>query len=97
MTGRQFRQVILTPAIVWLVIAAAITATSLYASLPNGPQKPAVSLAIAGAQAILSGVVFMRLDKAAALVRLAAMAGFLWLSLLFILSFGDYLTRPWPP
>ncbi|HUO13195.1 MAG TPA: hypothetical protein VMU37_10620 [Caulobacteraceae bacterium] len=96
MTGRQFREVILTPAVVWAVIAAGIAGSALCANFVGGALKPALTLAIAAGQALLSGLLFMRLDKAAALVRLAAAAGFMWLSLLFILAFGDYLTRAYP-
>lgn len=97
MTRRQWREVVLVPLAAWAALAAAIAVTCLYANLPNGPLKPAVALAIAAGQALVSGVLFMRLGRASALVRLAAAAGFLWLSLLFILAFADYLTRAYPP
>jgi cytochrome c oxidase subunit 4 len=97
-TRRQLKHVILVPLGAWAALAAAILITCVYANLPQTPAKPAIALLIAAAQAVVSALVFMRLDRASALLRLTALAGLAWLSLLFILSFGDYLTRGvWPP
>ena len=39
-------------------------------------------------------VVFMRLNRASALVKLTAAAGLVWLSFLFLIGSADFLTRP---
>ena len=96
MTREQLKEVILVPCAAWGGLALAIVFTCLYANIPGGPQKTAVALAVASLQALASGIIFMRLGKSSALVRLTAAAGFLWLSFLFIFAFADYLTRPYP-
>jgi cytochrome c oxidase subunit 4 len=97
-TGSQLKHVVLVPLAAWAGLATAIVVTCVYANLPQTPAKPLVTLLIAAGQAAASALVFMRLDKASSLLRLTALAGLAWLSLLFILSFGDYLTRGvWPP
>ncbi|MGH6957560.1 MAG: hypothetical protein ACREEW_12925 [Caulobacteraceae bacterium] len=96
MTRHQLRHVVLVPLAAWAALGVAIVATCLYANWPHGPQKAAVTLLIAAAQALVSGVLFMRLDQASPLVRFAAVSGFVWLSYLFIFAFADYLTRAYP-
>nr|WP_208296067.1 cytochrome C oxidase subunit IV family protein [Telluria antibiotica] len=76
----------------------ALTAGS--ALLRLGWLNTAISLAIALAKALLVVIVFMRLKRAPALLRLAAVAGAVTLVLLFGLSLSDYTTRtelkaPW--
>ena len=96
MTRAEVKEVVLVPCVAWAGLMLAVVFTTLYANLPNGPQKPAVALGVASLQAFLSALVFMRLGKASTLVRLTAAVGFLWLSFLFIFAFADYLTRPYP-
>ena len=49
--------------------------------------------AIAIAKALLIALLFMQLRNAAWLVRLAAMAGVIWVSFLYLIAFANYLTR----
>jgi caa(3)-type oxidase subunit IV len=81
------------PVLAWLGLMAALGASLAYAWLPGAPAKTWVCLAIAFAQIALIAVVLMRLNAASPLVRLCALAGLLWLSLLFILGFADLMTR----
>ena len=60
---------------------------------PLGVDHLALSLAIAVVQASIVLVFFMRLRSAGGLVRLAAIAGVLWLGVLMVLTFADILTR----
>jgi cytochrome c oxidase subunit 4 len=53
----------------------------------------AVTLGLAVAQAALLLWYFLELRTATGLIRLAAAAGFFWLSLLFALGLNDWLTR----
>ena len=90
----SLKAVVLTPLLVWatlLLLLATITVS--YALWPAGGLKPVVALSISAAKAILIGVFFMRLNKATPLVRLAAGAGLVWLSIMFTMLFVDYLTR----
>src|SRR3569623_3448837 len=65
------------------------------AYVPLGPGNGAINYGVAAAKAALVLVFFMHLDRSRALIRLAALAGVFWLTFMFALSFGDYLTRDW--
>ena len=54
-----------------------------------------INYSIAAAKAALVLVFFMHLDRSRALLRLTAFTGLFWLSFMFSLAFGDYLTRSW--
>ena len=64
-----------------------------YAYWPSGPAKFGAGLGIATVKAALIATIFMQLRKSSALVHLAAAAGGAWLTLLFLFSFADFLTR----
>jgi cytochrome c oxidase subunit IV len=96
MTRAQARRTLLPPLAVWAFILCGVAATCIYAHVHSAPVKPAFTFLVATSEAVLSGLVFMRLDKAPPIVRLAAVSGPLWLSMLFVLAFGDYLTRRFP-
>jgi cytochrome c oxidase subunit 4 len=92
--GRDVRRfVILAPLATWAGLMVLLALTAIYAYLPDAPIKPAVSLTIGVAKALLIALFFMQLRKSAGLVRLASMAGLIWGSFLFILTFADVLTR----
>jgi cytochrome c oxidase subunit 4 len=78
----------------WLALMALLAATAACALLRLGWLNTAISLAIALTKALLVAIVFMRLKRAPALLRLAAVAGAVTLALLFGLSMTDYATRP---
>lgn len=52
-----------------------------------------VALGIAFGKAFVIALVFMHVAYSSRLTRLFAAAGVFWLLLLFVLTFGDYLTR----
>jgi cytochrome c oxidase subunit IV len=56
-----------------------------------------IALSIAGVKTVLIALFFMHLHYDSGVVRLAAIAGFLWLAILIGLSMSDFLTRSWPP
>jgi cytochrome c oxidase subunit 4 len=97
MARRDPPSVLLVPLVTWAGLLVALAATVSYAFLPNAPIKPWVGLSIAAIKAVLIGLFFMRLTRAAGLVRVTAVVGLLWLSLLFVLGFCDFLTRLAPP
>ena len=86
--------VISGPALVWVALLALLAVNIGLTFLPLGRAKTAVNLAVAVVQASLMFAVFMRLNRASALVRLAAAAGLVWLSFLFLIGSADFLTRP---
>ncbi len=83
--------------LVWLGLAALLIATVLGAYLPLGAWKPVAALAIAGAKTALVVLIFMELASASALVRLAAVTGTLFLTVMFFLTFADEATRQHRP
>lgn len=93
MTREQRAHVIGRPLMLWSALMLLVAATIGYAYWPGAPLKTEAALLIAGAKVVLIALLFMQLGRAAWLVRLAAMAGLTWLSLLFLIAFADYLTR----
>ncbi len=89
----ETREILLVPLLVWAGLMVLLGATLGYAYLPGAPGKVVSGLVIAGIKVALIGAVFMQLTKASGLVRIAAAAGIAWLSLLFLFSFADFLTR----
>ncbi len=86
--------VILGPALVWVGLLLLLAINIGLTFLPLGQAKTAVNLAVAVVQASLMFAVFMRLNRASALVKLTAGAGLVWLSFLFLIGSADFLTRP---
>jgi cytochrome c oxidase subunit 4 len=87
---KSMRPLILT----WLALLVLLLATAGAALLPLGWLNTFISLAIALVKALLVAMVFMRLRRAPALLRIAAVTGAAALVLLFALSTADYATRP---
>lgn len=67
------------------------------ASLDLGIMNTPIALAIAGTKASLVMWIFMELRHASRLTRLTAVTGVAFLSILLILTFGDYVGRTMPP
>ena len=93
MTRDQRRQVIWTPLLIWGTLLLLAAMTLGYAYWHDAPAKLATGLAIALAKALLVVVIFMQLNKAAGIVRVAAVAGVVWASFLYLFAFSDFLTR----
>jgi cytochrome c oxidase subunit 4 len=56
-----------------------------------------VALLIAATKATLIGLVFMHLRGSHPLVRVCAIVGLVWLSILLLGTMDDFLTRDWLP
>ena len=82
------------PLLVWAALLLGLLISALYALYPAAPGKVVAGLAIGLVKVVLIGLFFMRLNKASPLIRLTACAGALWLAVLFVFLFSDYLTRP---
>lgn len=80
---------------VWLLLMLllGITITTSYVQL--GGNSAILHLGIAGLQVLLVWLLFMNLLGSSTLVRLCSIVGLFWLSIMFSLTFGDYLTRAW--
>jgi cytochrome c oxidase subunit IV len=87
--GAVWRQVL--P--VWFGLAALLALSCAAAFAPLGAWNAAVSFGIAATQAVLVALLFMRLDRANALIRLTAACGLFWSAILFSLSLADVLSR----
>ena len=86
--------IVVGPTLVWVGLLVLLAINIGIAHLPLGRAKTPINLLIAVVQASLMFTVFMRLNRASALVKLAAAAGLVWLSILFLIGSADYLTRP---
>jgi cytochrome c oxidase subunit 4 len=78
---------------VWLALLALLALTVFMAFLPLGTFRIPVAYAIGTAKAALVLWFFMEMRREGGIVRLAAGAGFVWISVLLILSAADVLTR----
>ena len=90
---RMERHLWLKAGLVWLGLIVLLGATLAGAYSAIGDWKLPLALAIALAKAALVLGIFMELGGAGASARLAALAGVLWLALLFGLTFADEGTR----
>ena len=93
MSAGRGESVFAAPLVVWAALCALLFLSLGAAFAPLGPFKTATSLAIAGVKVLLIALVFMRLNRATSLVRLAALAGVIWASFLFLMAGVDVLTR----
>jgi cytochrome c oxidase subunit 4 len=82
--------------IVFAVLLGLTLLTTGVAFIDLGAQwNIAVALAIAAAKALLVAIYFMHLRHSPPLIFLVAGAGLVWLTLLMVFVFADYLTRGW--
>jgi caa(3)-type oxidase subunit IV len=70
--------------------------TTLLAFLPVQPWNWIFAVVIAFVMAALIMLFFMKVRYSEPLLWLTSATGFVWLSLLVLLAFLDYLSRPWP-
>ena len=79
--------------LVWGALMLLVLLTLSLAYMPLGRFNLAVGLLIAGVKAVLIGYVFMELRVAKSFIRLAAGAAFLFVAVMFVLTFGELITR----
>ena len=77
---------------VTLLVLTYVTAQVAYFDF--GRLNIVIALTIACAKALLVIAYFMHVRYASGLIRLFVVTGFFWLGILFVFTFGDYLTRP---
>ncbi|HJE22705.1 MAG TPA: cytochrome C oxidase subunit IV family protein [Methylorubrum populi] len=91
--GKSTRAIWLRGLVVWALLLALLGGSLLSATLAPAPWATALVFGIAATQAGLVALLFMRLDRADTLVRLAAACGLFWLAILFALTLTDTLSR----
>ena len=79
--------------VIWVALMALLVLTLWLGYVPLGRANTPIGLAIAVAKAVLVVVLFMELAKARPFIRLAAIAGLVFVTALFALTFADVLTR----
>jgi cytochrome c oxidase subunit 4 len=62
-----------------------------------GPLSVVIALAIATIKALLVVLFFMHVKLANRLTQTFVLAAFIWLGIMFVFTFTDYLTRGWMP
>ena len=82
---------------VLLIITTAVAFADLDKWLPGNFWSVSVALLIAVAKGLLILLYFMHVKFGPRRAIAFAGAGFVWLSILLVLTFGDYLTRNHPP
>lgn len=82
--------------LVWCGLIGLVILTVVAAYLPLGAGNMVVSLAIAVGKAALVGAFYMHLRSSSVYVRTAALVGVFTVSLLFMFTAVDYLSRITP-
>lgn len=78
---------------IWAALLALLILTLVVAYAPLGVSNTPIGLAIAAGKAALVVVLFMELSKSRALIQLTAMAGLVFVTVLFALTLADILSR----
>ncbi len=79
----------------YVALMVLLLATVAGNHLPLGRFALVVALLIAVAKAMLVVLFFMHVKVASRVTWIFVVSGFLWLGILFTLTFSDYLTRTW--
>jgi cytochrome c oxidase subunit 4 len=82
-----------TYSLVFLGLIVLTIVTTAVAFVDLGPFSVVVALAIAVCKMLLVALFFMHLRHSTVLTRLVVIGGLLWLGILLVLSFADFLTR----
>ena len=80
---------------VFLALVVLTVATYLVATQDFGLWNAPVALGIAVLKASLVVIYFMGVRHNTPLTKVVVVAGFFWLLILFGLTMGDYISRPW--
>ena len=79
--------------LIWAALLALLLLSFVLAHVPMGFLTPTAGIVIAVIKAALVVVFFMELTESTALVRLAALAGVVFLGVLLALTLADVLSR----
>lgn len=81
--------------VVYIALLLLLALTVAAARYDLGRWNFVVAVVIATVKAFLIAAYFMQVRGSTPLIKLVAMAGLLWLAILFSLSLADYWTRDW--
>jgi cytochrome c oxidase subunit IV len=81
------------PSVAWLALIALFAVNLVCAYVPLGAGNLLLSLVIAALMIAVLSTFLMGLRDSTSLIRLLAGAGLFWTSLMFILTFCDFLSR----
>ncbi len=91
----------ITPVRTYLLVGGTLLAllglTIAAATIDLGPFNTVIAITIAVCKALLVILFFMNVRHSARITWVYVLIGFFWLVLLFGLTLGDYITRPWLP
>jgi cytochrome c oxidase subunit 4 len=79
--------------IVWASLLGLLLLSLFLAYIPMGAVTVASGIAVAIVKSTLVMLFFMELTRSRALIRLAAIAGLIFVAVMFLLTFADVLTR----
>jgi cytochrome c oxidase subunit 4 len=80
---------------VFLALAVGTLLTWYFSTIDLGWANTPIALLIATIKAVLVILFFMHVIHSTRLTWVVVIASFLWLGVLFVLTFTDYLTRLW--
>jgi cytochrome c oxidase subunit 4 len=80
---------------VFLALAVGTLLTWWVSTIDLGMMNTPIALLIATIKAVLVILFFMHVIHSTRLTWVVVIASFLWLGVLFVLTFADYLTRTW--
>jgi cytochrome c oxidase subunit 4 len=81
--------------IVFVALAAGTLLTWFASTIDLGWANTPIALVIATTKAVLVILFFMHVIHSSRLTWVVIIASFVWLGVLFVLTFADYLTRIW--
>ena len=81
--------------VIWAALMALLAMTVIAANFHLGPFSLAIALTIALIKALLVMMYFMHLRYSNHLVWVFAIAGFVWLGIMIVLTMNDYISRGW--
>jgi cytochrome c oxidase subunit IV len=84
-----------TYAAVWIVLLILTGVTTAVAYVDLGAFSVVVALVIAVVKVLLVALFFMHIRHSTQLTRLVVVGGLIWLMILLLLTFADFLTRGW--
>ncbi len=95
MTMTQHVDSVKTYAAVWIVLLILTGVTTTVAYVDLGAFSVVVAMTIAVVKMLLVALFFMHLRHSTQLTRLVVAGGLIWLMILLLLTFADFLTRGW--
>jgi cytochrome c oxidase subunit IV len=84
-----------TYAAVWIVLLILTGVTTSVAYVDLGAFSVVVALTIAVVKMLLVALFFMHIRHSTQLTRLVVVGGLIWLMILLLLTFADFMTRGW--